>query len=361
MAFLSNIAYDDAQMIPKNEQFHLLFPDAPKFRQTQFAEVLFQKDIHSWMDASVFPKAMRQTLQDNIPWLRVKQTLVQESLKKDTYKALLEVEGIQQIETVLMKNPRDCWTICVSSQVGCAMRCTFCATGKMGLKRNLLADEIVDQYRFWAEFLQSRPELAQNITNIVFMGMGEPMANYENVREAIRTILRHSKIGRTHITVSTVGVLPRLEMLLSDPLWPHVRLAVSLHSADPKTRKKIVPTSYDDFLPKLTVWSRAYLKKLGNRRHHLTFEYVMLRGVNDSLHHAEALAKLIKKIGNIRVNLISYNFADGAFHTSTQKGMETFFSYLDTRGITVTKRRTMGEDIAAACGQLYAGRGQTPS
>lgn len=224
----------------------------------------------------------------------------------------------------------------------------------MGLKRNLLSDEIVDQYRFWIAFLEQRPELPPRISNIVFMGMGEPMANYENVRESIRLILAHTDIGRTRITVSTVGVLPRLEMLLNDPLWPHVRLAVSLHSANPETRKEIVPTSYDDFLPKLTDWSRQYLSRFGNRRHHLTFESVMLRGVNDSLHHAEALAKLIKKIGNIRVNLIPYNFTGGEFQSSTSKGLDDFFSYLDTNGVTVTTRRTMGEDIAAACGQLYA-------
>ncbi len=336
------------------EQFTTLFPSAPKYRQNQFVLALFDPAVHSWGEVSVFPKAMRDELEQHIPWLTVKQTLIQESAKKDTFKALLEVEGKQQIETVLMKNPRDCWTICVSSQVGCAMRCTFCATGKMGLKRNLLADEIVDQVRYWIEFLQNRPELPQKITNIVFMGMGEPMANYENVRESICTILKYTDIGRTHITVSTVGVLPRLEQLLNDPLWPHVRLAISLHSADPKTRKDIVPTSYDDFLPKLTHWSRKYLLKFGNRRHHLTFEYVMLRGVNDSLAHAEALAKLIKKIGNIRVNLIPYNFTGGEFHSSTQKGLREFFDYLDTHGVTVTIRRTMGEDIAAACGQLYA-------
>lgn len=286
--------------------------------------------------------------------MSVKEIIVQESLKKDTFKALLEVEGKNQIETVLMQNRRGSWTICVSSQVGCAMRCTFCATGKMGLTRNLLTDEIIDQYRFWIQFLEKRPELPQRISNIVFMGMGEPLANYENVKETLGVILKETDIGRTRITVSTVGVLPRLEQILNDPDWPHVRLAVSLHSADPKTRKDIVPTSYDDFLPKLTDWAQRYLLKFGNRRHHLTFEYVMLRGVNDTPHHAKLLSSLINKIGNVRVNLIPYNFTGGEFQTSTSQGVKDFFAYLENHNVTVTTRRTMGDDIAAACGQLYA-------
>lgn len=343
-------------MLPRSriEQFNERFPNAETFRRKQFVDVLFQPTFHGWNDASVFAKAMRDELKKTIPWMSVKETLVQQSLKKDTVKALLEVDGGNNIETVLMLNPRGWWTICVSSQVGCAMRCTFCATGTMGLTRNLLADEIVDQYRYWVAYLKKHPELPERITNIVFMGMGEPMANYENVRESIRTILEHTDLGRTRITVSTVGILPRLELLLNDPLWPHVRLAVSLHSADPKTRKEIVPTSYDDFLPKLTDWSRRYLERFGNRRHHLTFEYVMLKDINDTAHHANLLANLIHKIGNIRVNLIPYNFTGGEFFTSTSKGMSDFFNDLDASGVTVTKRRTMGEDIAAACGQLYA-------
>jgi len=340
------------------QQFNELFPEIPAFRRKQFVEVVFQPTFHSWNDVSVYPKDMRETLTTNIPWMSVKESVVKTSAKLDTVKALLEVEGGSMIETVLMQNARGWWTICVSSQVGCAMRCAFCATGKMGLTRNLIADEIVDQYRFWVEYLQQHPELPNRITNIVFMGMGEPMSNYENVRESIRTILEYTDLGQTRITVSTVGVLPRLETLLNDPSWPHVRLAISLHSADAKTRKEIVPTSYDDFIPKLTDWSRRYLEKFGNRRHHLTFEYVMLKGVNDTAHHAKMLASLIHQIGNIRVNLIPYNFTGGEFTTSTTKSVQDFFHYLESSGVTVTRRKTMGEDIDAACGQLYASSNQ---
>lgn len=335
----------------RQEQFTAAFPDAPGYRWKQVVSALFDADVSSWADATTLPEPMRQRLQ-GVPWMSVTPITVQESQKKDTFKALLRVEGDGEIETVLMQNRRGWWTICVSSQVGCAMACAFCATGKMGLTRNLDADEIIDQYRFWTQFLRARPELPQRITNIVYMGMGEPMANYVHVRASLNAILAYTDIGRTRITVSTVGVLPRLEMLLSDPEWPHVRLAVSLHSADPETRKQIVPTSYPDFLPKLIDWSKRYLHKFGNRRHHLTFEYVMLRGVNDTPHHAKALAELINQIGNIRVNLIPYNFTGSEFKTSTKERLDGFFSYLNDHGVTVTTRKTMGDDIAAACGQL---------
>ena len=326
----------------------------PSYRLNQCESALFQPAFQSWMDVSSLPLAMREQLEETIPWISVKELVVQESRSKDTCKALLEVEGGNQIETVLMQNHRGYWTVCVSSQVGCAMRCQFCSTGKMGLTRNLLADEIIDQYRYWIQFLLKHPELEQRISNIVFMGMGEPLANYEQVKEAINIILKNTEIGNTRITVSTVGVLPRLEQILKDSDWPHVRLAVSLHSADPETRKAIVPTSYEEFLPKLEDWARRYLNHFGNRRHHLTFEYVMLRGVNDTIHHAKLLANLVNRVGNIRVNLIPYNFTDGSFDTSTSQTVNAFMSYLDKHHVTVTIRRTMGDDIAAACGQLYA-------
>lgn len=338
--------------IARETRIKELFPNEPAFRLKQIESALFEPSFSGWNDVSNLPKALRETLVQEVPWISVTPALVQESAKKDTFKAALNVEGGKQVESVLMQNPRGWWTICVSSQVGCAMQCTFCATGKMGLFRSLDADEIVDQYRFWMNFLSQRKDLAQRITNVVFMGMGEPMANYPNVKKTINTWLKYTDIGRTRITVSTVGILPRLEQLLNDADWPHVRLAVSLHSAEADTRKEIVPTSYEDFLPKLKDWSKRYLEKFGNARHHLTFEYVMLRGINDTERHAKSLAKLVSEIGNVRVNLIPYNFTGSIFSSSTDQGLDDFKTYLEKHGVTVTRRRTMGEDISAACGQL---------
>ena len=334
----------------RHKQFEALFPSEPAFRWKQIEDALFSS-AKSWNDVTTISKTLRESL-TVIPWMSVEAQTVQVSLKGDTHKALLKVDGEKEIETVLMKNRREAWTICVSSQVGCAMRCGFCATGKMGLTRSLIADEIIDQYRFWVQYLQEHPEIEGRISNIVFMGMGEPLANYEEVKKTLNLILKYTDIGRTRITVSTVGVLPRLEQILTDTDWPHIRLAVSLHCAIEETRKKIVPTSYDEFLPKLEDWAKRYLQKFGNRRHHLTFEYVMLKGVNDTPAHARALAKFVNHIGNVRVNLIPYNLTGVEFECSTEPAIQEFLEILHTKHLIATTRRTMGEDIAAACGQL---------
>lgn len=332
--------------------FAQLFPDLPAFRSKQLEKAVFTPQWKGWQDASMFSQDMRDALVKDIPWDSCALVKLLESSHKDTFKAVLGLEDGQKIETVLMLNRKNNWTICVSSQVGCAMRCTFCATGKMGFMRNLSSDEIVDQLRFWQRFLLDHQELDQKISNIVFMGMGEPLANYENVKSAVRSILEFTKIGETHITVSTVGVLPILEKVLEDREWPHVRIAVSLHSADPEIRKKIVPTSFEDFLPKLSNWSKRYLKKFGNRSHHLTYEYVVLQGVNDNISDAKKLADFVTRTGRIKVNLIPYNFTDSQYVRSSDERIQAFLDYLHRHTVIATTRRTMGDDIAAACGQL---------
>jgi 23S rRNA (adenine2503-C2)-methyltransferase len=329
-----------------SDQFHGL----PAFRLKQMEAALFQDGLTGWKDVSTLPLAMREALE--IPWMSFAKSQVFWSEKKDTAKAILTLEDGQEVESVLMENRRGQWTICVSSQVGCAMACTFCATGKMGFARNLTQDEIVDQYRFWKSYLKDHPELPDRISNVVFMGMGEPMANYENVKATLQTWLRHTDLGLTHITVSTVGLLPVLAKLLEDPDWPRVRIALSLHSADNQTRKDIVPTSHDQFLPQFENWCREYLRRSGNRRHHLTFEYVMLQDVNDTPMHAKKLADLVNRLGHVRVNLIPYNFTDLGFQRSIHERTQAFKEILESAGVTATIRKTMGDDIAAACGQL---------
>lgn len=334
-----------------------LFPEEPKYRLEQIYKQLFQPHKSSWQDFSNLPLEMRNKLEENVDFQSVEPALVQVSQRKDTYKAKLEVENPQSdepafIESVLMKNPRDQWTICVSSQIGCAMACSFCATGKMGLNRNLTADEIIDQYRFWQTYLHKNPEIPQRISNIVFMGMGEPLANYINVKNAINYLLNYTDLGHTKITVSTVGVIPSLKRILTDPEWPDVRLALSLHSADKQTRQDIVPTSFQTFLDDIREWAQEYLRNFGNRKHHLTFEYVMLKNVNDTREHAKKLANFVKSIGNVKVNLIPYNFIGMEFQCSTPEHMTRFQKYLTQEGCITTIRKTMGEDIDAACGQL---------
>lgn len=330
-----------------------VLPDAPPYRMAQIDNALFHPAIRGFFDISTLRKSDREILGERVPWYSYRNAQVASNASHDTYKALLTLEDGTRIETVLMRNAIGERTICVSSQVGCAMRCGFCATGLMGLSRNLTVDEIIDQYRFWITFLWEKNQ-SSRISNIVYMGMGEPLANYEAVKQSLQTLLSRTDIGTTHITVSTVGILPRLELMLTDAEWPRVRLAISLHSAVQETRKKIVPTSYDDFLPKLRDWARRYLHRFGNRRHHLTFEYVMLRDVNDTETEAVALARYVSSIGNVKVNLIPYNLTDNPFERSTGDTIIHFEKILRSAGVSATIRKTMGDDIAAACGQLAA-------
>ncbi len=341
------------------EHFGRLFPGAPKFRLKQMEEALFSPLFQSFSDVSNLPLLMRETLVRELPWFAVQEVQVLESAKKDTYKGVVEVQGGKRVETVLMKNARGAWTVCVSSQVGCAMACTFCATGTMGFTRNLTSDEIVDQIRFWEAFLRKSPTLSDSkgeplsrISNVVFMGMGEPLANYEQVKEALRLLLSYTDIGVTRITVSTVGLLPMLRKLLDDPTWPPVRLAVSLHSADGETRKNMMPSSYDAFLDGLVEWTERYFEKFESRRRHLTFEYVMLSKVNDTERHAKALIDFSRRVGKVRINLIPYNFTGSIYRDSLPGDFARFQKQLEDAGVVVTRRRTMGDDIAAACGQL---------
>jgi adenine C2-methylase RlmN of 23S rRNA A2503 and tRNA A37 len=341
-------------MQTRREQFQNLFPSAPGYRWSQIENALFS-DVHGWDDVSTISKPMRDTLK-TIPWMSLKQVEIKSENDGESHKAILRAQDEKMIESVLIKNRRGAWTACLSTQVGCAMRCAFCATGKMGLARNLTSDEIVDQFRFWRAFVSQAT--TPRISNIVLMGMGEPLANYENVRDALNIILARTDIGETHITVSTVGVLARLEQILTDKNWPGVRLAISLHSAIAKTRKQIVPTSFDDFLSKLSNWARRYLKQCGNRRHHLTFEYIMLRGVNDDEAHAKALAVYANKIGKVKINLIPYNATDSNFSSPDEAVLSDFLDTLTKNGTLATVRRSAGQNISAACGQLIIDKNQ---
>jgi 23S rRNA (adenine2503-C2)-methyltransferase len=319
----------------------------------QMQTALFQAGISDWSQITTLPRAMKHALA-SIPWISHRASKIVESKDEDTFKAVLETLDHQCFETVLMQNSRGSWTICVSSQIGCAMRCLFCATGTMGLIRSLTSDEIVDQYRFWQDFLRNSFETTQRISNVVFMGMGEPLTNYENVKEALMTLLTYTDVGPTHIVVSTVGVIPQLNKLLTDKDWPHVRIAI-LHSANAAERMKIVPTSFPEFLDQLAAWTHEYARVMGNKRTYVTFEYTVLAGINDSPERAEELARYMKKTAARKINLIPLNAVAGKPFTRTERSrMDTFKDILSSHDITVTERRSMGTDIGAACGQLVS-------
>jgi len=342
--------------ISRSEQFKQLFPDEHSFRWKQIERALFSHPEKSWEGCTMLSKIMREKIV-SIPWISLQQFALVSNKVGDVYKSVLRTEDDFLLESVFMRNARGHWTICLSSQIGCAMNCSFCATGKMGFMRNLSCEEIEDQYRFWKAFLQNNQNVLGSITNIVVMGMGEPMANYENVRDALSHILKYTDIGQSHITVSSVGIIPQLEKLIDDPLWPPVRMAISLHSADPKTRKSIVPTSYDEFLSRISKWAIRYLKKHNAKRNHITFEHIMLSGKNDSMLHAKALVQFVHVIGAdlVRINLIPYNETNrNNYRRSESENILLFYGYLRKHGVSVTIRKNMGTDIAAACGQLIS-------
>lgn len=337
----------------RHDRFLELFPKEPAFRLKQIEKAYFTEGMTGWGSVTTLSKDMRAVLEKEIPWISCQAVKVLSSAAGDTHKAVLAGEDEQLFESVLMRNKRDQWTICVSSQIGCAMGCVFCATGTMGLKRSLSSDEIADQYRFWKQFLTEHPDLPQRISNVVFMGMGEPLVNVENVKKAINTWLTHTDLGPTRITVSTVGVLPVLEQILTDPDWPPVRIAISLHSPEEESRRKIVPTTAPRFHERLAEWTHNYALAHGNRRHHVTFEYTLIAGVNDNEEEARRLVKFVKTTAAVKVNVIPLNLVEGKpFTASAAKGIEAFKKVLLNAGIDVTQRKTMGQDIAAACGQL---------
>lgn len=330
-----------------------------KFRLRQIEEALFNFDNTGFSQISVLPLDIRNLLDANFAWLSLSEIRMFASKNADTYKVLLKTEDKQLIESVLMKNKRGQWTICVSSQIGCAMGCTFCATGKMGLVRNLKAHEIYDQYRFWQLWLnkqmQDSKDLSTRVSNMVFMGMGEPLANYDNVKLAINKLLEYTDLGPTKITVSSVGVLTNLNRLLTDKDWPAVRIAISLHSPEAIARKKIVPTTIPGFHEKLITWSQDYAKAFRSRSHHVTYEYTLISQVNDSAESAHELAGFIAKTAISKVNLIPLNPVVGTgFATPDPLRIKKFKDVLRSYNIDVTQRKTMGDDINAACGQLVA-------
>lgn len=337
-------------LLTRKEHLHELFPSLPSYRFKQLEEALFS-EAETWEDVSNLPKDVRKALSEHVPFEMYQNVEVLSSPKGDAHKAVLTLLDDYKIETVLMKNTRDQWTVCLSSQVGCAMRCAFCATGKMGLKRQLLSDEIVDQFRLWVAFLKDHG-IEERISNVVYMGMGEPLANYEAVKDSLNMILAHTDIGPTKITVSTVGIFTSLETLLTDPDWPHVRLAISLHSADPELRPRIVPSCPSGFHDDLKDWARRYLSLHGNRRHHLTFEYILLKGVNDREKDIKGLIDYVRSVGRVKVNLIPFNATTGAFQAPEEMDALHFAQRLREADIPVTIRGSLGADIQGACGQL---------
>ncbi|HUY10636.1 MAG TPA: 23S rRNA (adenine(2503)-C(2))-methyltransferase RlmN [Candidatus Dormibacteraeota bacterium] len=319
------------------------------YRLEQLYRAAMREFLGGVEDVTTLPKELRASL--NARGLRfssVKPVVVQRSNDKQTSKALFALHDGKQVEAVLMEHREGRTTICISSQAGCAFACAFCSTGQAGFSRNLTATEIVDQARYFAAELAAH---GKRITNVVFMGMGEPFHNYDAVMEAV-ALLHDPKgmgLGHRHITISTVGLVERIDAFIGEHL--QVNLAISLHAPDDVTRSAMMPVNRRHDISELMAACERYVAAT-NRK--VFFEYVMLADVNDSDEHARALAALMR--GHLyHVNLIPYNSTpDAPYQGSTDERTWRFAKVLDEAGVPTTVRYNMGRDIAAACGQLRA-------
>src|SRR5213083_3601075 len=310
----------------------------PGYRLTQILPRLWQRPIGSWEEATDLPAALRAQLADAFPLARLTCDAAQQS-SDGTEKFLWKLADGEAIESVLIpeKTRR---TLCISSQAGCALGCVFCATGRMGFRRNLSAGEIAGQVR---ELVLRDPAIKP--TNIVFMGMGEPLLNWDAV-DATLTILNRAEglgIGARHITLSTVGILPNLAKFARRP--EQFRLAVSLHAPSPALRRELMPIEKKNTLPQLM----GALKQFHRR---VTLEYVLIGGKNDSLETADQLAALAQPLEAL-VNLLPLHPGGAPDLTPSPRAqMLAFARRLKQRGVAAVLRRSRGLDISAACGQL---------
>ncbi len=328
-------ALDEAQL----KEF-VLGEGLEPYRALQLLGWIYEKGVQRIEDITVFSKPLREELSKRA-YISCLEPLKRLKSKDGTEKFLLRLEDGETVETVLIPEEQRL-TLCISSQVGCAMGCRFCATAKVGFRRNLLAHEIVDQIITVQRLIAPR-----RITNIVLMGMGEPLKNTENVAEALRRITTLLRISKRRITLSTSGVVDELRRL--PDIAPRVNLAVSLNATTNSLRDRLMPVNRAYPLEKLLDALRAY--PLEPRRR-ITFEYILIKGVNDSRDDALRLCDLLRGI-RAKINLIPFNpFEGSGFERPDERTVEGFQNLLIKRGYTAVIRKSRGDDISAACGQL---------
>jgi len=321
----------------------------PSFRLKQIKKAIFSDLIENWQEAANLPQNLRQKLSENCPIQDLEDEKILFSKDGQTIKVLFRLKGGFKIESVLMRHEDDRRTVCVSSQVGCSVGCKFCATGQQGFKRNLSTGEIIEQVLFFARLLSKSKE---RVANVVFMGMGEPFLNYDNVLEAIRILNDKDgfNLGARRISISTIGITEGIEKLAKEKL--QINLAISLHAPNNKLRSRLMPINRVYPIEKILAAVDNYIKKTKRR---VMFEYLMIDGVNDSEREAEELAKILKK-SLYFVNLISFNpIGHSKFKPSPGWKIKKFKEIFKKAGIPVTQRHRFGREIKAACGQL-AGR-----
>jgi 23S rRNA (adenine2503-C2)-methyltransferase len=318
-----------------------LLTDEPRYRVEQAWDALWRQRV-PLEAATTLPGALRARLDDALPLALA--PVGEHASADELTRKWLWAAGDAQVETVLMRSPRRA-SVCISSQAGCAMGCTFCATGQAGFERHLDAGEIVEQV------LRAQHASPQRVTNVVYMGMGEPLANYDEVWSSVRMLHDDLGISARRLTISTVGVVPGMRRLAREGL--PVTLAVSLHAAEDALRATLVPLNHRYPIAEVLDAAADVAGATGRR---VTFEYAGIAGVNDQPGHAEDLARLLSAwpgVGGAHVNLIPLNATAGFPGRPSPPGaLRDFARRLRNRGVTATVRRTRGADIDAACGQL---------
>ncbi len=320
----------------------------PKFRAKQISKWLYNKKVSSYDEMTDLSKEIRNYLKENTEFDSLKLVSYEKSQLDGSIKFLWRLKDGNTIESVFISE-RDHNTICVSTQVGCAVGCTFCYTTKDGLIRNLTTSEIIDQYLQVQRFVGNE----NRISNVVFMGMGEPLANYDNVRKAVQIMTDKNMLDLSNrkITISSSGIIAQILKMYNDPEFPQVRLAVSLNASDQKIRENIMPISKTNTLEDLMKTLNSLPFKTGYR---IMLEYVLIKDVNDTEEDARKLVKLIgKNKKRYKVNLIPFNpFEESDYKRPDEERVERFQKILWDHNISAFVRWSKGRDISAACGQL---------
>ncbi|MEL6944020.1 MAG: 23S rRNA (adenine(2503)-C(2))-methyltransferase RlmN [Bacteroidota bacterium] len=328
-------------------QAYFLEMGEKKFRAKQVYEWLWKKSARSFDEMTNLSKSLRLKLEETFLIQSIAEDKVQRS-SDGTIKSRYRLHDGHLIESVLIPVPRDDrYTVCVSSQVGCSLTCSFCATGRMKRIRNLDAAEIYDQVVMVNQ--QSLDTYGHSLTNIVYMGMGEPLLAYKNVLQSIEKITSPEGLGMSpkRITVSTAGIAKMIRKLADDEV--RFNLALSLHAADDVKRNEIMPINEQNDLASLMDAIDYFYQRTGNR---ISYEYIAFQNFNDSIEDAKNLVKLCKRFP-VRVNIIEYNPIGGVdFVKSSEDNLDRFAAYLSKHRVAVTVRRSRGKDIDAACGQL---------
>ncbi|MFN0015778.1 MAG: 23S rRNA (adenine(2503)-C(2))-methyltransferase RlmN [Saprospiraceae bacterium] len=322
----------------------------PRFRAKQLYEWLWAKSATEWEAMSNLPKELRTRLRTDFSLYSLREDTVQHSADGTIKTRWITHDG-HRIESVLIPVPSDeRYTVCVSTQVGCSLTCAFCATGRMGRKRNLEAYEIYDQVAFVNR--QCAEAFGRPITNVVYMGMGEPLLTYANTMESVARLTAPPPMGlgmsARRITVSTAGIAKMIRKLADDGYRSN--LALSLHAADDRKRNEIMPINESNNLESLMEALEYFYEKTKCR---ISYEYIAFERFNDSTEDAANLVRLCRRKFPVRVNIIEYNPIEGTvFEKSDENRLNSFAAHLAKNGATVTVRRSRGKDIDAACGQL---------